>query len=81
MEKILVEICAGTSCHLMGSYDISQVVENLKSHQRALLDIKVVSCLGKCGQGPNIRIHGETYTQVTPEQFKKLLDRVLAKGE
>jgi len=75
MNKIMLEICAGTSCHLMGASDLRQVVEKLKIQYKEYLEIRVVPCLKQCAKGPNIRINGEIYMQITPEQLKKIVKR------
>jgi len=53
------------------------VVENLQKKYGELLEVSVLSCLGKCGPGPNIRFEGIIYNQVTPEQLKKLVMQAL----
>ncbi|MDK2823366.1 MAG: hypothetical protein PWQ67_270 [Clostridia bacterium] len=73
MRKVKLEICSGTSCHLMGSFDLNQVVNNLKPQYKEHLEISVIPCLGECGEGPNIRFNGILYTQVTPERLKKMI--------
>jgi len=79
LAKLHLEICSGTSCHLMGSFDLYQTVESLRSQYKEHLEVSVVTCLGKCGQGPSIKFNGTVYTQVTPEQLKKMIMQAVDK--
>jgi len=79
LEKIKLEICSGTSCHLMGAFDLHQAIEALESKYKQYLEINPITCLGKCGQGPNVRFNGEIYTHVTPDQLKNLIEKKLKK--
>ena len=44
---LTVEICMGTSCHLMGSQDLLAVIEALPAEQRQLIEVKGVTCFKK----------------------------------
>jgi NADH:ubiquinone oxidoreductase subunit E len=70
---LTVEICMGTSCHLMGTQDLIDVLEALPSDQRRQIEIKGVTCFKNCGKGPNIRINGELLSDATPESLLELL--------
>lgn len=70
---LTVEICMGTSCHLMGTQDLIDVLEALPSDQRRQIEIKGVTCFKNCGKGPNIRINGELLSNATPESLLELL--------
>lgn len=70
---LTVEICMGTSCHLMGTQDLMDVLDALPAEQRKLLEIKGVTCFKKCGKGPNVRINGELLENATPELLLEVL--------
>lgn len=79
MTKIELKICSGTSCHLMGSFDLHQAIESIPEQYKENLEVSVISCLGKCGEGPNVSLDGTIYTQVTPEQLKNMVIKALKK--
>jgi NADH:ubiquinone oxidoreductase subunit E len=78
MQKLIVEICVGTSCYLLGSQDLIETVENLPTEIRRNIELLGASCLKACGKGPNVRINGLILSNVTPEQLKEIIcDNVL----
>jgi len=70
---LTLEICMGTSCHLMGNQDLMNVVDALHPDQRRLIELKGVTCLKNCGKGPNVRINGVVIGNVTPDQLLEIL--------
>lgn len=74
MAKLVIEICVGTSCHLLGSGDLFSTVCELSAAQKENVEIKGVSCLGKCGQGPNVRVNGVILSGVTPDKLLKIIE-------
>ncbi len=75
MSRILVEVCAGTQCTLMGAMDIISAVEGLRELQlerdpACEIEIRPVSCTLACNSGPDapiVIINGETMTRTDPE--------------
>lgn len=70
MKKILVEICVGTSCYVMGASELMMVQEQLTPEQKARIDFKGTTCLDTCmnpacGRAPFVRINGEIIQEVT----------------
>lgn len=77
-SDIEIVLCAGTSCHVMGSGEIMSMIGALSDTHRARIHLKLTHCLGACSQGPNMKINGQLYTNVTPDQARKLLAQLLA---
>ena len=73
MKKIELEICQGTSCHLLGSQELFEAVLALPEKWRESIVLKRVDCLKSCRQGPNIRIDGKVLSGLTPEELVLLL--------
>ncbi|MCX7780422.1 MAG: NAD(P)H-dependent oxidoreductase subunit E [Negativicutes bacterium] len=69
MNKLIVEICIGTSCHLLGAQDLIETIQELPEAERARVEFQGVTCLKSCGKGPNVRINGVTIPSVTPQQL------------
>ena len=74
---LTVEICMGTSCHLMGTQDLMDILDALPADQRRQIEIKGVTCFKNCGKSPNIRINGELMGNVTPELLLEVLQNNL----
>ncbi|MDU4960665.1 MAG: NAD(P)H-dependent oxidoreductase subunit E [Sporomusaceae bacterium] len=74
MEKLVVEICAGTSCYLLGSQDLIDALETLPQEKRAKIDLRGITCLKACGYGPNVRVKGVVLSNMTPERLLQVID-------
>ena len=63
-----ITICIGSSCHIKGSRQVVEQLQNLISEKG--LDEKVelggTFCMGKCQQGVCVTVNDEFYS-VTPE--------------
>ncbi|VBB06238.1 Hypothetical protein LUCI_1454 [Lucifera butyrica] len=74
MQTLVIEVCMGTSCYLLGAQDLMEAIEELPPEKRTRIELKGISCLKNCGKGPNIRINGIVLTNVTPEQLLQIVD-------
>ena len=74
MKKIELEICQGTSCHLLGAQELLEALDTLPNGRREAIDIHKVDCLKSCRQGPNIRLDGVILSGVTADQLLGLLE-------
>lgn len=73
MQKLVIEICVGTSCYLLGAQDLIETVETLPTEKREQVELLGASCLKTCGKGPNVRINGLILSNVTPEQLINII--------
>ena len=74
---LTVEICLGTSCHLMGTQDLMAVIDSLPFEQRSSIEVKGIACLKNCGNGPSIKINGTLLIRATPEILLEALQSSL----
>ena len=74
MRPLLIEICIGTSCHLMGSQDLADMLETLPPPMRQRIDLRGVTCLRNCRKGPNVRINGIILSEMTPERLQIIIE-------
>lgn len=70
---LTIELCMGTSCHLMGVQDLLSIVESLPENERQQVEIKGVTCFKNCGKGPSIRVNGELISNATPDRLLEIL--------
>lgn len=73
MKPILIEVCAGTTCHLMGAADLLAALKDLPTETREHVRVAFSACLGSCADGPNVRIDGVIHRHVVPEHLPLLV--------
>ena len=79
MNKLLIEVCIGTSCHLLGSQDLIDAIEELPEIERNQVDLQGITCLKSCGKGPNVRVNGVVISNMTPDRLLEMIhDNILA---
>jgi NADH-quinone oxidoreductase subunit E len=85
-KKAHVQVCGTTPCMLRGARAIVEVckrrIHEEPHHVSADGDFswEEVECLGACVNAPMVLIWNDTYEDLTPESFEKVLDG-FAKGE
>jgi NADH:ubiquinone oxidoreductase subunit E len=76
-----VRVCVGTSCHLNGSYnvvqDIQQMIEQYELHEK--IDFEAIFCMKECqAKGVSIKVGEEAY-RIEPDQVKSFFtDKVMS---
>jgi NADH-quinone oxidoreductase subunit E len=84
--KAHIQVCGTTPCMLRGAGDLIEVCRRRIHHDPHHLSAdgafswEEVECLGACVNAPMIQVSKDTYEDLTPEIFEKLLD-AFARGE
>jgi NADH-quinone oxidoreductase subunit E len=85
-RKAHVQLCGTTPCMLRGAEDLRKVCER-RIHAKPFhvsadgdFSWEEVECLGACVNAPMVLIGRDTYEDLTPESFDRVLD-ALARGE
>jgi NADH-quinone oxidoreductase subunit E len=84
MGKYHVQVCTNISCLLVGGEELyHQACKKLGvGHKEVRPDGRVsleeVECMGACSWAPAIQVNYDFYHDVTPQQFDKLLDGLVA---
>jgi NADH-quinone oxidoreductase subunit E len=79
-KKAHVQVCGTTPCMLRGSKDIIEVCKHRIHHDPFHVSAdgdfswEEVECLGACVNAPMVMIWKDTYEDLTPESFNKVLD-------
>ena len=76
-----ITICIGSSCHIKGSRQVVEQLQSLVSEHglTAKVELAGTFCIGKCQNGVNVIVDGETFS-VTPEITQTFFEReVLAR--
>jgi NADH-quinone oxidoreductase subunit E len=79
-RKAHVQVCGTTPCRLRGAEDIIEVCQHRIHHDPHHVSAdgdfswEEVECLGACVNAPMVLIGKDTYEDLTPESFEKVLD-------
>ncbi|NPV81136.1 MAG: NAD(P)H-dependent oxidoreductase subunit E [Firmicutes bacterium] len=79
--KIRVEICVGTSCHLMGNSRILNYLENLPEEIKRHIDVNLVSCFNECKKGPRVNVGDIVLYNATSEKVMEAIKKSIAQSE
>ncbi len=84
--KAHVQVCGTTPCMLRGAGDLIEVCRRRIAHEPHGLSAdgafswEEVECLGACVNAPMVQVWKDTYEDLTPETFGKVLD-AFVRGE
>lgn len=70
-----ITICMGSSCFSRGNSAIAQMVQEfiINNNLEDKVEVRGCLCEGECREGPNIRIDGKLYSNVSPGSLEDLL--------
>ena len=81
MEKLVIQVCVGSSCHLKGSHTIVKLMKKAiaDNNLQDKVELKATFCLGHCTDGPSVKVGDEVFG-MTEETFDKLFaEKVLSR--
>ncbi len=79
--KAEIHVCADMSCHLNGACELrAELVRRFAGARDGEVQIKDVSCLGRCDNAPAVAVNGEIFAHVTADQTEELARRSI-RGE
>jgi len=80
---VIIQVCVGSSCHIKGSADIVELLQNAiaENHLETEITLAGSFCIGKCNRvGVTVQVDDEVHVGVTKESFKEFFQtNVLAK--
>jgi NADH:ubiquinone oxidoreductase subunit E len=77
--KYLVEVCAGTACHVQGAFNLMDRLQRdleIKCGETTndkMFTLEEVRCLGCCSLAPVVRIGGNIHPYLTQDAIPKIL--------
>ncbi|MEO9774592.1 NADH-quinone oxidoreductase subunit E [Roseibium sp.] len=86
-SKAHIQVCGTTPCQLRGSEDLIKICKSrIAKHMHeisedGLFSWEEVECLGACVNAPMVQIFKDTYEDLTPDSFNKLIDDIAAGKE
>lgn len=71
-----VTICIGSSCHLKGSRQVVEQLQELIANEKLgdKVELSGTFCMGKCQQGVCVTVDDDFFS-VTPETAKEFFDK------
>jgi formate dehydrogenase beta subunit len=77
-----LRVCADMSCRLNGACELRAELEaRFSNSRRSEVEIRDVSCLGRCDQAPAIAVNDHIFTDVTAERAEMLVRAALRGDE
>lgn len=79
---LLIQVCSGTNCAMSGTFAIISEIENyfkIKAGDEfnSKVKLEIISCLGRCGEGPIMVVNGKVHNGVTPSSVHGILKEYL----
>ena len=71
---MIIQICVGSSCHLKGSPEIIELLEEAVADHHLETEVTLAGsfCIGKCNRiGVTVQVDDEIHTGITRENFKE----------
>ncbi len=71
---MIIQICVGSSCHLKGSSEIVELLQNAITENNLGDEITLAGsfCIGKCNRvGVTVQVDDDVHTGITRENFKE----------
>ena len=75
---LVVQICVGSSCHLKGSQQIVELMQNAVQENNLDGNVVLVGsfCIGKCNcEGVTVQINDDIHVGVTVQNFKEFFTK------
>ena len=82
---MVIQICVGSSCHIKGSPEIVELLQNAVAEYHLEDEITLAGsfCIGKCNRvGVTVQVDDDIHVGITKENFKEFLqENILNKLE
>ncbi|TFF97967.1 MAG: NADH-quinone oxidoreductase subunit NuoE [Promethearchaeota archaeon] len=84
--KNLIICCDGTACHVNGSTQIIDFIQDYlgikpgETTENKKFTLETVACLGCCAISPVCIINGKIYGEITTSKVKKVIKRLMKKS-
>jgi NADH:ubiquinone oxidoreductase subunit E len=83
MAKVNVKVCLGTTCFVMGSSNLQELLELVPKKYGDDVDVAGSPCLGLCSidwefsKAPYVKVNNEVIKEATVEKVLAAIDREL----
>lgn len=83
MKKIDVKVCLGTTCFIMGSAHLQELIETVPQKYGSKVEVSGHPCLGLCSidweysRAPYVKVDDEVVAEATVEKVINAIERKL----
>ena len=83
MGKINVKVCLGTTCFVMGSSNLQELMDTVPAKYGDAVDVIGVPCLGLCSidwefsRAPYVKVDNDVVYEATVEKVLSAIERKL----
>lgn len=83
MKKINVKVCLGTTCFVMGSSNLQELIETVPNKYGEEVEVSGVPCLGLCSidweysRAPYVKVDDDVVYEATVEKVLSAIERKL----
>ncbi len=84
-KKISVKVCLGTTCFVMGSANLQELIDTVPAKYGDKVEVSGVPCLGLCSidwefsKAPYVKVDDDVIKEATVEKVLKAIDAKLNK--
>ena len=84
MAKVNVKVCLGTTCFVMGSSNLQELIDIVPKKYGKDVDVAGSPCLGLCSidwefsKAPYVKVNDEVIKEATVEKVIAAIDKELA---
>lgn len=86
MKKVNVKVCLGTTCFVMGSSNLQELIETVPAKYGEKVDVMGVPCLGLCSidweysRAPYVKVDEDVIYEATVEKVLSAVEKKLGKS-
>lgn len=86
MTKIDVKVCLGTTCFVMGSSNLQELIETVPAKYGDKVEVLGVPCLGLCSidweysRAPYVKVDEDVVYEATVEKVLNTIEKKLGKN-
>ena len=83
MEKVVVKVCMGTTCFVMGGANLQELMEIIPRKYGDKVEISGSSCLNMCSiqwnysKAPYVKVDEDVVMEATVEKVLEVIDKKL----
>lgn len=79
---IIVQVCIGSACHLKGSYNvINKLQESILSRGlKDKIEVKAAFCLGECTKAVSVKVDNGPVQSLDQDGVESFLDHLILGG-
>lgn len=87
MKKIEVKVCLGTTCFIMGSSYLQELIELVPKKYGDKVEVSGSTCLGLCSinweysKAPYVKVNDDIIQEATVEKVLNAIERNLKENE